>query len=289
MSSDLTFVVTGATGFIGRALCAELSRNGYQTYAISRHKEFMPNPGVMFQSVSDYSEMQVPNKRTICIHLAGNNNVREIETAGKEEAFKIELKLADCILSRQFEKVIFASSGLVYGFQSHVPHKEKDLINPSGVYSELKDVIEQKMLDANHIVARIANVYGNGMSGKNVISSVLRQLPGEGAIKIKSLTPVRDYIHVSDVVRGLVDLAIGNERGVFNLSTGVGTSVLELIQMILKINGQHERKIVQTDFVESYSCVILDSDKMFQCYGWKAQVKLRDGLSGLLANQCCMN
>jgi UDP-glucose 4-epimerase len=94
---------------------------------------------------------------------------------------------------------------------------------------------------------------------------------------------VRDYIHVSDVARGLADIALGETRGVFNLGTGTGTSVADLLGKLIRLRGQSGRTVISQVLADSKpSTLILDSSKMRTSFGWRPIVALSDGLGKLL-------
>lgn len=282
--SEKFIVVTGGTGFIGRILCAELVTQGFGVCAYGRKKDFKFVDGVEYKFVNDYREVE-PSENAVCVHLAGDNVAqgRDIGREKEQELLRDAVNIADHLLAQKFLKVVFASSAQLYGMRANVSHLEDDPVTISGVYADVKYAIEQRMLERGQVVARIANVYGEGMSRLNVMSKILGQLPERGPIKVASDTPVRDFIHVLDVARGLVRLAMGVESGLFNLGTGKGTSVLDLARLILKIAGQEGRDVISKDSGRSGSCLILDPSKMNRFFGWKTRVELKEGLKVLVA------
>ena len=281
MSKEIRFTVTGATGFIGQALCSELSRQGFVVRAYARKGDFKALPRIEYTYVQSYLEIE-GNPDAVCVHLAGESS---ISAAGgqTERALTDAVALAQYLCTQHFAKVIFASSGVVYGDRSGVPHREEEPVNISGAYARLKSAVEEVILERQQTVARIANTYGLGMSKKNVFSDILGQLGDSGPVKVRNTASVRDFIHVSDVCHGLICLATGKQPGILNFGTGIGTSIADLATQMLDIAGQGKRGISCEEQHPYHSRIILDSSKMKVRYGWKPRVELREGLKELVA------
>ena len=281
MSKEISFTVTGATGFIGQALCDELSRQGFIVQAYGRSADFSARPGIQYTCVNSYFEV-VGSPSSVCIHLAGENSLGN----GKgqtERAQSDAVALAQHICSQRFARVVYASSAAVYGDRSYAAHREDGPVHIEGAYARLKYAVEEIFLGCRHIVARIANVYGPGMSKMNVVSDILLQLGGGGPIRLKCLRPVRDFISVADVTLGLISLATGKELGIFNIGTGNGTSIEDLAKKLLDITGHRERNICCINSNHSHSSIILDTSKIAELCGWHARIALQEGLKILLS------
>lgn len=281
MSETNRFVVTGASGFIGQALCAELARQDFKVRAYGRKDKikFKAPAGVNYECVPSYLDLE-PDSDAVCIHLAGENLVSGIPLS--EGNLKEALVLADHLV-RSFPRVIYASSAVVYGDDSKQAHREDDPVNIRGMYAEIKYAVERVVLQNSKIVARFANVYGPGMSKANVFSDILAQFGKKEPVKVRCIFPVRDFIHVFDVARGLLSLALRGTSGIYNVGTGVGTSIAELISQMLEIAGYSQRQIGCTGAQHSFSTLILDSFKMSSECGWKSCMELREGLRTLMA------
>jgi nucleoside-diphosphate-sugar epimerase len=137
------------------------------------------------------------------------------------------------------------------------------------------------------IVVRPANIYGPGMSKNNVMSAILRQIPGEGTLEVMDTSPVRDFIWVEDAAEGIVALALnhfkeGKERGLYNLGTGVGTSIETLADLALEIAGQPDRPVKTKYSSDRQSCLILDFADTTAACGWRPKTSLREGLTHML-------
>lgn len=258
-----TVVVTGSSGFIGSALCARLEGSGVRVLRASRGGPLPEAPGA------------------VCVHLAANNDPRDIEAryeANRREA----LDLGRRVLDAGYARVVFASSALVYGDAEASPRREDSALAPTSAYGRLKREVEALFGAAPHAVARISNVYGPGMSPINVFSHILAQLRSGGGVRMRNLSSVRDYVFVSDVAGALAALATSDAAGVFNVSTGRGTRVDELVAMLARLSGREGAPTAAEDPDPPPSVLILDPGRIAASLGWRAKVTLEEGLGALI-------
>jgi UDP-glucose 4-epimerase len=161
-----------------------------------------------------------------------------------EENIAPTVKLLEAMKNVGTKRIIFSSSGgTVYGESKGKPHLCTDPVMPICSYGVQKIVIEQYMrlydllYDMKCLVVRISNPYGilslqNRSQG--VIPIFLSKLLSKQPIVIYGET-IRDYIHISDVVDALIKLGqYEKEKKIFNIGTGVSTSLHELLLMLEK-------------------------------------------------------
>jgi len=274
-------VVTGASGFVGRAVCEELLTRGLNVHAVAR-REVPTRPGLTVQKVGRYEDMAVP-EGAVCVHLAGENNLR-VATQDPERFLDESEKFAEAIAGLPFEKIVYVSSAAVYGHASAVPHCEEEVLDPTHPYPRAK--LRSEKIFSRHprnLIVRLANAYGPGMSDQNVLSDILRQLPDSGPIRLQNLQPVRDYIHVKDVAFALAEIATRPVDGIFNIGSGEGRSVREICSLLCELAGQPEREAIDgLREPPAPSTLILDCDRALKNFGWKARIPLVEGLRTLL-------
>lgn len=198
--------------------------------------------------------------------------------------------------------IIFSSSATVYGSPKSLPIKEDFPLSTTNPYGSTKLFIEQILKDLyvsnnkfNITILRYFNPIGADESGligedpkgipNNLMPYIVRVATGE--LEVLSIfgddydtvdgTGVRDYIHVTDLARGHV-LSLKNQNGlrIYNLGTGHGTSVLELVNTFEKVNNiKINKKIAprrKGDIAECFaSC-----DKAFKELGFKAEKTIED-------------
>ncbi|MDX8400571.1 MAG: NAD-dependent epimerase/dehydratase family protein [Gallionellaceae bacterium] len=275
----LKVVVTGGTGFLGASVLRELSRRkNVEVIPVTRRD--IP----AWYQVSDYSESPVGD---VLIHLAEDSDRAHVEKLGKPYEEKALCTLS-ALLAKRYGRVVYASSAVLYGDADKGGHFSSDPILGHDSYSLIKRKAELAVLQApSGIVARLANIYGAGMSKNNVMSTVLRQISCEGALEVWDASPVRDFVWVEDVAEGIVDLALNRinadvEGGVYNLGTGVGTSIGALASMALEIAGQSGRAVKARYSIDSESSIILNFSETTSAYGWSPKTSLRQGLARML-------
>jgi nucleoside-diphosphate-sugar epimerase len=269
------FIVTGASGFIASSLIQWLRERGADTLGVARR-----DCGNGVHRVSDYS--LTPTGRVL-IHLAETADRGAAERAGaRGEAESVGL-FAE-LLMKPFEFVVYGSSAALYGDAATTPRRANDAVYATDAYSRIKQRCESLVLERGGCVARLSNVYGPGMHASSVLAGIVAQLPGAGPLSIGSRRPVRDFLWVADAAAGLNALGTKRRSGVYNLGTGVGTSIGALAEEALTVAGQADRAIVETAPQDRTSHLVLDCSTTEQAVGWKPLVPLRDGLRQLLMN-----
>jgi UDP-glucose 4-epimerase len=274
------FVVIGASGFIGRAAVAALARRDAPVLAVARHELDMKKP-IQTARVTSYSKLIPPMADSVLLHLA---EVRDISRANDtHDTYVAERRavLAE-LLAKNWGHVVYASSAAVYGDCDFAPRQTGDAIKPRGTYANAKAACEQDVLARGGAVARLSNVYGPGMASNNVISDILRQIPGEGTLAVRDRNPVRDYLWIDDAGEGLAALAISRKPGVFNLGSGIGISVGDLAHVMLEYAGQSGREVCASAASECASHLVLDISQTIKQLGWTPKVTLAQGLAHLI-------
>jgi UDP-glucose 4-epimerase len=270
-----TVVVTGASGFIGTALCNKLEMNGYSIVKVTRSKN---KEG--FYSVNNYKESP---RGDVLIHLGEDSNRARVNKIGniycKESGQAIEP-----LLRNRYEKIIYLSSSIVYGHSGIEPYKESSPTYSNDTYSKAKLKNEKKVLNANGTVVRLSNVIGEGMATNNVLSDIFKQLETEGPLIVHNMKSISDFILIDDVVDAIVQLIEKSNAGVVNIGTGVATSIHELIKFFLKINKQKNRKISSMTTNSGYSFNVVNIDKMRRILNWEPKNTLQSSMKNILNN-----
>lgn len=262
-------VVTGASGFLGRAVMAELAANGMLAVGVCRRAV------AGMHLVADYRDTP---QADVLIHLAEEPDravANRNEAALREQADVVRR------LSDRSGKVIYASSGAVYGDAGRAPFTTDDPVNGYDLYSCSKIASERVVVEAGGIVLRLANLYGVGMSPNNVISDIVRQVPGEGALRVRDDKPVRDFLAVTDAARAFALVAKAAVSGILNIGSGKGQSIGDVARLALDVAGQACREIVATNPAGKPSVNVLDVAGTLERIGWSSACSLRDYLQGL--------
>lgn len=275
----IRIVVTGSRGFIGAEIVSKLQQQkDYEVISVSR------SASEEFFKVKNYSDSPGGD---VLLHLGENSNQSSVTNGGidyKDSA----LQILGSLLDKKYQKVIYASSAILYGDKSNHKHSTGDELVISNLYGELKKESEDLVLGTNGgIVVRLSNVYGPRMSKMTIISQILSQLNAGDDIVVDDSRVVRDFLWIEDAARGfseLISSTLRNDSGVrvYNLGTGVGTSIETLTLKILEIAGLSNRHVKSRHKTENFSKLIVDYSLMQLSCGWEPEINLVDGLTKLL-------
>lgn len=275
MASDMaTVVITGATGFLGRFLTAQLANTGPTVIPVSRR----PFPGMY--RVEDYSQSPSGD---VLIHLAEESDRSQVNRLG--EAYVLYASSVVKALSSRYQRIIYASSGVVYGDENEWPCGIDMPVAATDVYSKSKLLNEQIVLDSGGAVVRLSNLFGNGMSVNNVMSDIIRQIPGVGPLRVRDDKPIRDFLPVSDAVSAFSLMVESNYCGIANVGSGIGISVKTLAELSLASVGQEYREIVATEPSSRRSINVLDISETMKILDWSPTSSLKDHLGQLFCNK----
>ena len=192
-------------------------------------------------------------------------------------------------LEHGVKRVIFSSSSSVYGDPKKLPMSETDVLDPCEPYGAAKLYCEQLLaflgkqgLKWNAL--RYYNVYGERQAAHAyyttvVIHFIKRVMGNEPPIIDGKGDQSMDFTHVSDVVRGnILAMKSKAENEVFNIGTGVSTSVAQIADIIIKALGKDVKPI----FREREVLVTrrqADTEKAKRLLGFSAKVLVADGLT----------
>jgi len=142
--------------------------------------------------------------------------------------------------------------------------------------------------DERLLAARLFNVFGPGETNPHVLPDILTQVREGGPLRLGNLDARRDYVHARDVADALVRLATyGGAESVFNVGTGVGTSVRELVAALGKVLARSlriEQDPAKVRPVERMH-LVADATLARQELGWTPRLTLHDGLRDLVAHE----
>ncbi|MEK9643949.1 MAG: NAD(P)-dependent oxidoreductase [Alphaproteobacteria bacterium] len=274
-------VVTGATGFIGRAVVAELRTRGIKTVAVARGKLAAPD-GVDVIRMDTYDNLSFPAAAAI-IHLAGEARVVEANRAGAAH-IEAETELAKAVCESGAGRIVYSSSAQVYGDDGVRPNRPEDSAVNSAPYAEGKKAVENLVCAKGGAVARLSNVYGPGMAS-TLISDILAQIPGTAPLRLIDADSQRDFLWISDAAIGLVDMALGTATGIFNLASGKTWSAAEVARLILALAGECGRELEVLRKTEKPSIISLDIGQTTDTFGWRPETDLRSGIAQLMQNR----
>jgi UDP-glucose 4-epimerase len=290
--------VFGAGGFLGSHLASHLWSCGIDAHLFSRTFSAQPPPlGPIFYTDIDGSFSQGLEGLDVAIWLAGRGNPAACESrgvAGLVDSLAQFEEFIEKLISHNVRRIIYVSSGgVVYGSRT-IPAVETDRIEPVGYYG-INKLLEEMLLSRFHhvrgieyTILRVANAYGPGQGqnrGQGIIPlAVTHAIRGEPLFIYGDGSAVRDYIYVDDVVAAIVAAARydGAER-ILNIGTGLGTSLLQVIQLVEEILGIPIKLQFLPPRPFDVAINVLDSTLARRELHWEPTVPLTNGVRTIVS------
>lgn len=274
-------MVTGASGFIGRALIRELARREVNVIAVSRRPSSAP--ANVLTKIVDLYEATPPDPTAVMVHLAELADIREVERRGSGYLTETTNR-TKALLENNYARFVYVSSGKVYRNDSTEPKSPTDLISPNGIYASTKLAAEDLVRQKDGVIVRLGNIYGPPVKQGTVIADILDQIENDGPIMIRDDNPARDYLWIDDAAKGLAGIALGLSTGIFNLGSGVATSPSELACIALDVSGEPNRSIIANNPKRQgeIDSIALDFSDTTAQFGWRPRWTLAEGINTLL-------
>lgn len=245
----MKIAVTGASGFIGRAVLAELSRRNIAVVACSRSGTGAL-PGAAQRTVAlDLHEAPADaferlGRPDTVIHLAwsGLPNYRSLHHVDSE--LPAQYRFLSSLVEAGLQSLVVAGTCFEYGMQSG-PLGEDLPTRPENPYGFAKDALRRELefLKASRPFAltwaRLFYLYGEGQAGTSLLPQLRQAVArGEKAFNMSGGEQLRDYLAVEEAARLLVSLAAaGCDAGAVNVCSGRPVSVRRLVEGWIRDNG----------------------------------------------------
>ena len=296
-------IVLGGAGFLGSHLCDALVKRGDEVVAVDNFSTGSKNNLQQLNNAKNFSvvdadicePIEIAGRVDLVLNFASPASPKKylqipIQTL---QAGSLGTQNAAQLALKNNARLIMASTSEVYGDPLTSPQSESYFgnVNPIGVrscYDEAKRFAEALLMAHSRVsglnlgIVRIFNTYGPRLDPDDgrVVSTLISQ-----AVSNQDLTvhgdgkQSRSFCYVDDLIRGIIALADSNEIGPINLGNDKEISVLELANLVLKIN-QSSNKITFTQ--------AMDDDPQQRCpdltlakskLNWSPTISVEDGLS----------
>lgn len=279
MSSVL---VTGADGFLGRHLVPALEAVGHEVVPLTRVHGDVADAGTW---------ARLPAAERV-VHLAARNFVPDSWRAPADFVQTNVLGATRALeYCRTHGAAIVHLSSYLYGMPTQLPIPESAPLVSWNPYALSKRLAEEASrffaasLGVAVTVLRPFNVYGPGQREPFLVPRLVRQLREGGPIRVTDLRPRRDFVHVVDVVDGIVR-AVGTAAAgfrAFNLGSGRSHSVADVIALLQRSAGTSFPVVVDgTPRQDEVLDTVADIGAARRELAWEPRVSLQDGLADLL-------
>lgn len=296
----MRYLITGAAGFLGSALANRLVQENNAVRGVDDLSTGDPNallPAVHLTrgDVNDRPKLWTLMQDVDCIyHLAARVSVPESVLYPREyNQVNVggTVTLMEAMRDVGVRRVVFISSGAVYGEQGAQPLSESAIPNPRSPYAVSKLSAEYYirtiglLWGIETVVLRVFNAYGPGQhlppAHAPVIPYFLRQACHNGTLVLHGEgSQTRDYVYVDDVVDTMVAAATapGINQQIINIGSGTETSVRELVNLVLDVTGGKPEVVNNPRNEGGPRRMRADLTLASQLLGYHPAVDLRTGL-----------
>ena len=291
-------IVTGGAGFIGSHVADALLARGDEVHVVddlsSGSRENVPE-GVALHELDirheALTDLAAELRPDVIFHPAAQ---ADVGTSVERPVFDAEINVVGTIRVLEAARpvgarIVFASSGgAIYG-ECERPAREEDERRPLSPYGASKLAGEEYLATWNrlhgtsHVACRFANVYGPrqrpSLEGGVVAIFLDRLRDGRRAEIFGDGNQTRDFVFVGDVVAALLAAAAGPGGGVYNVGSGVETSVLELHRLCAQTAGAELQPRFSPERPGDLSRSVLDASRAQDELGWHAETHLAEGIA----------
>ena len=284
--------ITGGAGFIGTHLCKKISQlhkvTVYDNFSNSNQKDFPATFDVklVIGDILDNAKLSHSMKNhDVVIHLAAKTDVVD-SVNNPDDTFQTNVdgtqNVLDSCVSNNITKLITTSSSAVYKNSDDIVSELSDA-EPSSPYGQSKLDMEQIIVSSgiNYSILRLFNVYGNGSTGGVITNFVKNISENKPLVIFGDGKAVRDFVHVDDVVKGIV-FCMDSKSGIHNIASGIGTSIIQLANLFTRST---EEKIIYKS-ARTYEIIysVADISKSQKELGFFPKISLNDGLKSIMFN-----
>lgn len=297
----MKITIFGGGGFIGSTIADRLLKDGHELRIFERprveaYRQFSDDEKVEWLTgdlMSVYDVSNAIDGVDAVMHLVSTTLPK---SSNDDPIYDVQsnlvatLQLLNAMVARNVRKIVFISSGgTVYGMPTYLPLDEKHPTEPQVSYGITKLAIEKYLLMYQNLhgikanILRVANPFGERQRVETAqgavgvfLSKAIQNQPieiwGDGSVS-------RDYLYISDVAEAFARAVdYDGAKSVFNISSGVGTTLNEMIVMIERVLGREVVRHYQPGRPFDVQVSVLDNSLARQELGWVPLVTLEEGI-----------
>ena len=276
-------LVTGGAGFIGSNLIKSLVEKGFNVTSLDDYSTGSKSneiQDVKYYNLDIEKISKINESIDICYHLAAQSRFHP-SFEDPEESFRINVLGTSRVMEwakKKKVKVVYAGSSSKH----HVPSD-----SPYAMYKFLGEEVcklYKKSYNVNVAIARFYNVYGPGENIDEKYGNVIgiwrsKVIQGEPLPIVGDGNQKRDFIHVYDIVNGLIKIALTdiNHNDAWELGTGINYSINELFKYF---KDKFDVKSINIpDQPGNYRQTLRENDDSLRLLDWKPMDRLKDHIN----------
>lgn len=279
MTAPVGAIVSGAGGFLGRAVVTRLQAEGVTVFAPSRAE-------LDFRDAAAVERAFAAVSAALVFHLA-SSGVFAVADDPRIVGDELAMARAVAIATRPGTRVVFAGSMAEYGNSGRL--RESDPVLPRNAYARAKVEAGRILADGAEsggyalVHARLFGLYGPGEAATRLLPSILAALTAGQPIALSDGRQRRDFVHIDDAARALCDLAgCASPPPLVNVGTGRALAVRDVALALareltadpaLLRFGDRQRSPHDQD------CLEADTAVLRQAIGWTPPQRLEPGLA----------
>jgi nucleoside-diphosphate-sugar epimerase len=295
----MRILLTGASGFLGKFLLSDLQKIGAELIVLTRNKErisqftaFSINADSL--TVLECDLLTSTNIRSILagvaadhlVHLAWETTPNQFwNTDENNHWMDASCHLIEAFCDTGGRGMTLAGTCFEYQETTEICHEDSTPICPETPYAQSKARfrnISSTICEARGIPmawCRIFFPYGPGEPNTKIIPSLIDVFLGRRPAFSVSRHDRRDFIHARDVARGLSKIISAGFEGDFNISSGLSTSIQELVEIVAKTLGEDPDLVLhQSTKSDSETSVIVGDNGRLNQLSWIPEIPLQQGI-----------
>lgn len=273
-------LLTGATGFLGRYVLSQLTRQGTNVVVVGRSRPAEHDGDFIEADLlrnDDCAAVVQRARATHLIHLAwyaehGMYWASPLSLRWLEAS--VHLIEAFCLAGGQ--KVVAAGTCAEYDWSYGYCREDTTPLAPTSMYGTAKDVTRRlaaAICSAHQIPfawGRIFLPYGHGEDRRRLIPSLIEVFQGKRAPFAVNANAYRDFLHADDVASGFVRLLLSDAEGIYNISLGRPTQIAEVVWTIANAFNGNPRIVLDLSAERPGEPEILFGDnRKLKALGWQ--------------------
>ena len=287
-------LITGGSGFIGRAVREELDKKEFEILTVGRNQ----NEDIRIE-LTDTGLKKIVNDFSpeIICHFASGSSIAKANENKEKESQDTIVATANLLKSLKDlkPKIIYLSSQAVYGFTNKLPIKEIDKVNPNTIYGHNKLEVENLIQESNlnFVIFRVSSVFGPGQdfSKSGVIAKFIDKLTrNQPPIVFNSFNLFSDFIFIKDIVSAITQITKTNspEKEIYNLASGKPVTLKEVLDILYKYFPNAPEPLLELNDLypdEKQRGIYLDISKIQQNLDWSCKYNVESGLKEMLKDK----